>query len=152
VLEDRLLLDELLDDHFVRRLHGEIYGEIWSWAGVYRRVEANIGIAPEAIAVELRNSLGTLLYRWQNTEDWTPRQLGIAVHAETVRIHPFIDGNGRTTRLLADLVFLAAQSPEKSELYDWGLDRARYLELLRGYDGHRSPDELASFIGTLPLS
>lgn len=25
--------------------------------------------------------------------------LGVAVHAETVRVHPFVDGNGRNTRL-----------------------------------------------------
>ncbi|GAB7065924.1 Fic family protein [Mycolicibacterium hodleri] len=33
------------------------------------------------------------------------------------RIHPFVDGNGRTTRLLADLVFAAAQDPT-IEQYD----------------------------------
>ncbi|MFF5083844.1 Fic family protein [Actinoplanes sp. NPDC000266] len=38
----------------------------------------------------------------------TPRELGIAAHAEIVRIRPFADGNGRSTRLLADLVFIAA--------------------------------------------
>jgi fido (protein-threonine AMPylation protein) len=119
VLEEELSVDELLDDYFVRRLHGELYGDIWSWAGAYRKIEVNIGIAPEQIAVELRSSLHTLLHRWQATKDWTPRQLGIAAHAETVRIHPFTDGNGRTSRLFADLVFLAAQTPEKSELFDW---------------------------------
>ncbi|MGE0687903.1 MAG: Fic family protein [Dehalococcoidia bacterium] len=151
VLEGDLVLDELMDAHFVRKLHGELYGEIWSWAGQYRRAEANIGIAPERIAVELHDSLGTFLYRWQATEAWTPRQLGIAVHAETVRIHPFTDGNGRTTRLLADLVFLAAQGPEKSDLYDWEVDRARYIQLLRQYDAHRNPDELAAFVGIQTL-
>jgi hypothetical protein len=33
---------------------------------------------------------------------------------------PFTDGNGRTTRMLADLVFLAAQSREALEQYDLG--------------------------------
>ena len=56
------------------------------------------------------------------------------MHAETVRIHPFIDGNGRTTRLLADLVFLAAQGDESLESYDWAVDKDRYIALLREYD------------------
>ncbi|MGK2882612.1 MAG: Fic family protein [Mycobacterium sp.] len=51
------------------------------------------------------------MYRWEHTDDWTPRQLGLVVHAETVRIHPFTDGNGRTTRILTDVVFAAVQVP-----------------------------------------
>ncbi|MBO0879379.1 MAG: Fic family protein [Mycobacterium sp.] len=50
-----------------------------------------------------------ICYRWQHTSDWRLRQLGIAGHAETVRIHPFTNGNGCSTRLLAGLVFMAAQ-------------------------------------------
>ncbi|WP_251981929.1 Fic family protein [Mycobacterium tuberculosis] len=45
-----------------------------------------------------------------HTDDWTGRQLGIVVHADLVRIHPFTDGNGRTTRLLADLVCDGSES------------------------------------------
>lgn len=108
--------------HFVRDLHRRLYGDIWTWAGVYRKRELNIGIAPEHIAVELHSSLETIRYRWRNTHDWSPREVGIVAHAETVRIHPFTDGNGRATRLLADLVFVAAQHGETLEQYDWELD------------------------------
>lgn len=67
-----------------------------------------------------------------------PPQLGIAVHAETMRIHGFVDGNGRVTRLLADLVFFAAQDPEALvEEYDWGIDKREYIALLRQYDAPR---------------
>lgn len=108
-------------------------------------------MAPEHISVELRNSIDSIRYRWEHTEDWTARQLGIALHAETVRVHPFVDGNGRTTRLLGDLVFAAAQNTEVLELYDWNLDKRRYIELLRDYDQHRDPRDLAHFIGTQHL-
>jgi fido (protein-threonine AMPylation protein) len=119
--------------------------------GTFRQRELNIGVAPEHIAVELHRSVETIRYRWQHTEDWTPRELGIAVHAETVRIHPFTDGNGRTTRLLADLVFVAAQDSDVPALYDWQLDKRRYVDLLRQYDRHRDPRELAAFVGIRPL-
>ncbi|GAB4058710.1 Fic family protein [Catellatospora paridis] len=118
---------------------------------MYRKHEVTIGVAPEQVAVELRNSLQTILYRWEHTDDWTPRELGVAVHAETVRIHPFTDGNGRTTRLLADLVFLASQDGETLETYDWNLDKPTYIELLRRYDGNRDPRDLASFVAVQPL-
>ena len=74
----------------------------------------------------------------------------------TVRIHPFTDGNGRTTRLLADLVFVAAQlvthRPETAlERYNWLLDKEQYIILLREYDNHRDPSELANFVAARPL-
>lgn len=146
VLDGTLGLDELLNDFYLRDLHTRLYGDIWAWAGVWRRRELNIGVAPEQVAVELRNSLDTIRYRWEHTIDWTPRELGIAVHAEAVRVHPFTDGNGRTTRLLADLVFTAAQDLDPLQQYDWNVDKGRYIALLREYDRHRDVDELANFI------
>ncbi|GIG02197.1 Fic family protein [Catellatospora citrea] len=151
IIEGDLTLGVLLSDNFVRDLHRQLYGDIWTWAGRYRKHEVTIGVAPEQVAVELRSSLQAILHRWEHTDDWTTRQLGMAVHAETVRIHPFTDGNGRTTRLLADLVFLASQDGETLETYDWNLDKPTYIELLRRYDGNRDPRDLAAFVAVQPL-
>lgn len=107
-------------------------------------------MAPEQIAVELRTALDNIAYRWQHTDDWTPRQLGIAVHAEIVRIHPFIDGNGRATRLLADLVHAAAQDPTEHQ-YNWDVDKKQYIALLRRYDTTRDVTDLASFVDVEPI-
>lgn len=144
-LDGSLPLDELLSDHFVRELRTGLFGPIWRWAGRQRQLEGNIGVAPEQIAVELRNTLRTIAWRWEHTTDWTARQLGVVVHAETVRIHPFVDGNGRTTRLLADLVFAAAQDPAEQQ-YNWDLEKPPYIALLRAFDRHRDPTDLAEFI------
>lgn len=151
MLDATLTVDGLLTDHFVRELHQRLYGDIWAWAGIYRKHELNIGVAPELIAVELRGSLETIRYRWQHTDDWTARELGIAAHAESVRIHPFSDGNGRATRLLADLLYIAAQESDTPLRYMWDLDKRRYISLLRQYDGHRDPRPLAAFIGVRAL-
>ena len=100
---------------------------------------------PEQIAVELRTTLDTIRYRREHADDfWSPRELGITAHAEAVRIHPFTDGNGRTTRLLADLVFAAAQDPSEWQ-YDWNIDKQRYVALLRAFDGQRNARDLAAF-------
>ena len=145
-----LSLDELLTDYFVRDLHERLYGDIWSWAGRWRQRDVNIGIDPRQIAVELRSALDNIRYRWEHTDDWTARELGLATHAETVRVHPFADGNGRTTRLLADLVFITAQDPAEFQ-YNWDLDKGRYIELLRSFDTHRNARELAAFVGVQPI-
>lgn len=72
-----LRLDDLMSDYFLRDLHTRLYGDIWAWAGRWRDREVNIGVAPEQIAVELRNSLDNIRYRWEHTDDWTPRELGV---------------------------------------------------------------------------
>jgi Protein involved in cell division len=103
-------------------------------------------LTPGQVAVELRASMDTIRYRWEHTSDWTARELGIVAHAEAVRIHPFVDGNGRSTRLLADLVFVAAEDGEAIQQYDWEIDKTRYISLLRKYDASRDIRELAAFI------
>lgn len=152
IIDGLLGLEDLLADHFLRELHGRLYGDIWTWAGRFRTRELNLGVAPEQVAVELRSGFDTIRWRWAHTSDWTARVLGIAVHAETVRIHPFVDGNGRATRLLADLVFFAAQSENASvEEYDWAIDKAEYIRLLREYQVTRDPAPLAAFIPVRPF-
>ncbi len=97
-------LSELLSDEFLRELHERLYGDIWAWAGGYRTREPSIGVVPWNIGPDLVQSFETIRYRW-SLGHWTPRQLGIAAHAESVRVHPFADGNGRTTRLLGTSCF-----------------------------------------------
>lgn len=140
---------DLLADGFLRDLHAQMYGDIWTWAGRFRMKDTNIGVPWETVAVELRTSLETIRYRWEHTDDWSARELGMTVHAETVRIHPFVDGNGRVTRRLADLVFAAAQEGDEWLEYDWNIDKLAYVTMLRRYDATRNSSELAANIPVL---
>ncbi|CAN5403691.1 hypothetical protein BH09ACT12_BH09ACT12_12320 [soil metagenome] len=143
---------DLLTDHFVRDLHRGLYAPVWEWGGRQRSLETNIGIAPEHIAVEMRNALDNLSYQWDHRTGLDARTLGIAAHAELVHIHPFADGNGRVTRLLADLVFLAAQTGSDPLLaYNWEIDRPTYIRLLREYDQTRDVTSLAEFIPVVSI-
>jgi len=151
VIAASLNVAELLSDTFLYELHRMLYGDIWQWAGLRSKRERNIGVAPERIAVELRSSLENILYRWDHTDDWDARLLGLVTHAETVRIHPFVDGNGRATRLLAELVFVAAQDGPDLWAYDWNVDKAAYIQALRQYDLARDASGLVNLVPILPL-
>lgn len=35
---------DILDDLFVRKLHKHLFGQVWRWAGEYRKTEKNIGV------------------------------------------------------------------------------------------------------------
>jgi len=150
-LSGELRTSELLTAYFLKDLHARLYGDVWTWAGRWRTHDVNIGVPYEQISVDLRNSLNTIRYRWENNDDWTPHELGVAAHAETVRIHPFVDGNGRTTRFLADLVFAAAQDSDSVMQYDWSVDKATYISLLRRYDANRDVTGLAGFLKSRPF-
>lgn len=114
--------------------------------------ETNIGIAPEHIAVEMRNVLDDLRYQWEHQMGIDARTLGIATHAALVRIHPFVDGNGRATRLLADLVYLAGQTGlELIHAFNWEIDRTTNIGLLGEYVMTRKPNALAKIIPVINL-
>ena len=61
------------------------------------------------------------------TKNVNPVILAGIVHYEIARIHPFIDGNGRTARLMASLI-----------LYKSGFDHRRFFALDDYYDENRS--------------
>lgn len=142
-------LDEILTDFFVRELHRGLHGDLWEWGGKFRLLQTNIGIAPEQIAVQLRSEMDNLRYRWEEVHDLDPKLLGLLAHVAVVRIHPFIDGDGRATRLLADLVLTAAASGDVV-WFDWGIDRRAYIDALVHYDNGRDINPLAELVQVVP--
>lgn len=46
---------DVLTQDFLRELHKQMFGKVWRWAGTYRTTEKNIGVAPNAIATEIKN-------------------------------------------------------------------------------------------------
>lgn len=127
-------------------LHRDLFAGVWTWAGQFRRSGLNIGVDPHLIQTELHAGFGNLMYQWENTDLLSAHAFGIAVHAELVRIHPFTDGNGRVTRLLADLVYAAAQPGPHEFEYDWNVDKCAYIQCLRSYDLNRDPAPLAELV------
>ena len=87
---------------FWQRLHKEMFNEIWTWAGHWRRHEKNIGVEPLQITVELRRLQDDLAY-WLGHECDMERQEVLArFHNRAAWIHPFENGNGRWSRLATD--------------------------------------------------
>ena len=130
---------DILTDAFIRRLHGKMFGDVWAWAGDFRRTERNIGIDPVRIPVDLRMALDDVRY-WIENETYPPDEISVRLHDRLVAIHPYPNGNGRTTRLMADL--LAERLGQ--ELFTWGRAgltnvgeaRAQYIAALKAADGY----------------
>ena len=92
---------EVLSEDFVITLHKRLFGDVWSWAGRFRRTGKNIGVDPLQIGVELRVLLDDLRF-WVANETYQPREAAVRLHHRLVFIHLFPNGNGRHARILAD--------------------------------------------------
>lgn len=130
---------DILTDTFIKQLHRRMFGDVWAWAGDYRRTERNIGIDPVDIPVELRMVLDDARY-WVENETYPPDEIAVRLHCRLVAVHPFPNGNGRTTRLMADLLAVQlGRSPltwGRVSLADASETRARYIAALRAADNH----------------
>ena len=128
---------DLLNDDFAKLLHKRMFGDVWSWAGTYRQRESNLGISPFQVLVELRTLFGDAQY-WLKHQTYKPDELAVRVHHRLVAIHPFPNGNGRHTRLMADLLAerLGGQSFTwgGGSLADVGQLRAAYIVALKAAD------------------
>lgn len=78
-------------------------------AGIYRRVPVIISgsrhIPPQAHLLQERMD-DMFVWYGQNCNTTHPVHLAAQMHERFVSIHPFIDGNGRTARLLMNLILM----------------------------------------------
>lgn len=106
---------EVLTVGFLLELHKRMFGQVWDWAGTWRRRATNIGVDWPQIPQDIANTLADALYWHQHT---TLDADGIAVrlHHRVAQIHPFPNGNGRLARFIADLYLISTGA----EPFTWG--------------------------------
>ena len=98
--------EAVLSYTFMRTLHRRMFGDVWRWAGTHRRRETSIGVPPHMVAAESQMRLDDALF-WHAGAVFPPDELAARIHGRLVSVHPFPNGNGRCTRLMADLYLTA---------------------------------------------
>jgi Fic-DOC domain mobile mystery protein B len=94
-----------LTDQFLRKVHHDMFGSIWDWAGKYRSTLLNIGVDPHLIQEQIQASCGDFSY-WDSSESSMPvLEVAARLQNRLTRIHPFKNGNGRHARLITDIFF-----------------------------------------------
>ena len=94
---------DILNIDFIKILHKKMFGDIWQWAGKLRLTEKNIGIAPYQIQFALQILFDDVKF-WIENKTYSEKEIAIRLHHRLVQIHPFPNGNGRISRLMADLL------------------------------------------------
>lgn len=123
------------DEPFLRQVHIDMLGNVWTWAGTYRTTQTSIGIEANKIQHKLYQLMDDLK-TW--TEFWEYKETATKLHHMLVIIHPFLNGNGRWARLVTD-IWLASQGHETLEwgnenLVDVNNDRSEYILALKETD------------------
>lgn len=107
------------------------------WAGRYRNQQVlisgakHIPVNPQKVYDEMN----AFILKSDQSSTLHPVERAALIHTELVRIHPFVDGNGRTARLVMNLELMKSGYPIVVVEVE---DKARYCSLLDS--GHVSGD------------
>jgi Fic-DOC domain mobile mystery protein B len=107
--------DQILCEDFIKKLHLKMLGDVWNWAGTFRQSNKNLGIDWTKIEVELRMLLDDARY-WIQNATYSPDEIVIRFKHRLVKIHCFPNGNGRHSRLMADILI---EKVFKGEVFTW---------------------------------
>lgn len=96
-------LEQILSEEFVKELHRKMFEDIWKWAGQFRTSNKNLGVDKNEIRIELKKLLDDCQY-WVDHEMFDGDEIAVRFSHRIVTIHPFANGNGRHSRLIADIL------------------------------------------------
>jgi Fic-DOC domain mobile mystery protein B len=129
----------ILDESFLKGLHRRMFGEVWRWAGEYRTSDRNLGVKPFRIQPEFRQIIGDVQY-WIEHTTYPPDEIAVHFHHRLVFVHPFPNGNGRWSRLAADLLIVSLAGKRftwgRANLQAAGDVRRAYIDALHAADDH----------------
>ncbi len=119
------------DHSILRRLHELVTRGTMEHPGEYRRQQVWIGGSPHVPPAppEIVPLLDEMFGQCRNIRE--PVLQSVFLHHRLVFVHPFLDGNGRTTRLVANLVLMSAGYPPAVLRVG---DRRRYYACLEEAD------------------
>ena len=144
-----LSAEEILCVDFLLKLHKQMLGDVWMWAGSFRSSEKNLGVSCWSIGPTLKNMLDDVKF-WIEHKVYHPDEIATRFHHRLVSIHPFANGNGRHARLMADILLTHIL---KKPHFSWGSKslvqagdcRKRYILALQDAD-NRDYNSLLAFV------
>lgn len=136
-----------LDENIVKDIHSILMENILI-GGVYRNIEVRITGAkhkPPAPS-EMYYQIKEFFSNMNSKSDLNPIELAAWTHAEFVKIHPFVDGNGRTSRLIMNYQLMRNGFLPVSVNKE---DRLEYFNYLEEYAVNGSLSPFIDFVAEL---
>lgn len=138
---------KVLDENIVKDIHSLLMENILT-GGIYRNVEVRITGAnhkpptPNEMFEQIKNFYTDIEYR----DKRNAIEFAAWTHAEFVRIHPFVDGNGRTSRMIMNYQLMNAGFLPVSIAKE---NRLEYFEALEVYAMEGDLKPFAEMIASL---
>lgn len=128
---------DIVTEKFSHELHERMFGDVWQWAGIYRRTNKNLGRDWWLVPTECKALFDNFRY-WIEHETFPPDELAVKLHHQLVAIHPFPNGNGRHSREMGDLLIERLGGKPftwgRGSLVEEGALRRTYIEALHEAD------------------
>ena len=119
------------------QLHQDMFFDVWDWAGKIRQVELSIGVKAYLVSTELKKLVDDLEY-WEQNKTFDIIEIASRIHHRAVQIHPFKNGNGRWSRMLANIYLkqngLQLTKWNENLLSKENLHRDDYIQALKKAD------------------
>jgi len=119
-------------------LHKEMFGDVWEWAGKLRHTELSIGVKAYLVPMELKKLSDDIAY-WKANKTFSTIETATRIHHRAVQIHPFQNGNGRWSRMLANIYMrqngLMPVKWQEDLLAKENSKRDAYIDALKKADG-----------------
>lgn len=106
----------IFTEDFIRTVHKRMYGDVWAWAGSFRKTNKNIGVDKWQIPIELKTLSDDAKY-WYENNTFPPDEMALRFKHRLVSFHCFPNGNGRHSRLMADIIIDKIYG---QPLFSWG--------------------------------
>jgi Fic-DOC domain mobile mystery protein B len=88
---------------WLKKVHQDMFDETWNWAGKFRQSNFNLGIDWHSIPEQMKMLVDDISH-WQGTKGALDDfEQSVRIHHRLVKIHPFVNGNGRHARLISDI-------------------------------------------------
>ena len=150
--KSRKLKRDLLNIDSLTWLHHQMFNKTWKWAGQFRTRQTNIGVESHQIRDQMAALSADVKY-WLENSTYALPECAVRIHHRLAKIHPFVNGNGRHARLIADLMMFYNGQPQfswggKSQIQSEGLIRDTYLRALRKADAGKFDDLIQFALGS----
>jgi len=133
-IKQKFSYHKILTINFILDVHKKMFYDVWEWAGSFRKTNKNIGVDKYLIQQELKILLDDCKF-WIERETYSEDEIAIRFKHRLVKIHPFPNGNGRHSRLCADIL---VSHVFNKPVFTWGgedlskkgISRHKYLEAI----------------------
>ncbi len=128
------------NDEYIRKVHRDMFGLVWEWAGMYKTRQTNFGVPVHSVREEIAKLCQDVVF-WENQDASVMPVLerAVRIHHRLCWIHAFPNGNGRHARMMADIYLYAQRHsmpvwPKEDALGGPAKAREEYLRAMRQAD------------------